>query len=79
MLLCPGVQDDWEAKAMRIEEIIDLQEIEDLQALANKSQTDALNRQSKQIKVKRAKLAADRAQQKSTKAQQKLRKVQAKP
>jgi hypothetical protein len=64
---------------MRIEEIIDLQEIEDLQALANKSQTDALNRQSKQIKVKRAKLAADRAQQKSTKAQQKLRKVQAKP
>ena len=64
---------------MRIEEIMDLQEIEDLQALANKSQTDALNRQSKQIKVKRAKLTADQAKQRSTKAEQKLRTVQAKP
>jgi hypothetical protein len=54
---------------MRIEEIVDLQ------SLADKSQTDALKRQSKQIKVKKAKLAADKAQRRVVATQQRLRKA----
>ena len=56
---------------MRIEEIMDLQSV------ANKTQTDALNNQAKQLKVKKAKLAADKARQQATKAQQRVQKVQA--
>ena len=61
---------------MRIEEIMD-----DTQAttVAHQAAMDALVRQTEQIKVKRAKLAADKAQQKATKAQQRLRKVQVRP
>ena len=73
MLLCPEVHDKREVISMRIEEIVDLQ------SLVNKSQTDALNNQAKQLKVKKAKLAADKARQQATKAQQRVQKVQTKP
>ena len=56
-----------------------IDEIADLQSIADKSQTDALNRQAKQIKIKKAKLSADQAQQKMTKTRERLRKVQASP
>ena len=60
---------------MRIEEIMD-----DTQATtAHQAAMDAWVRQTEQIKVKRAKLAADKATQRATKAQQRLRKVQVIP
>ena len=52
-----------------------INEIEDLQSLADKSQTDALKRQSKQIKVKKAKLAAEKAERRVVATQQRLRKA----
>ena len=62
---------------MRIEEIMD----DDTQAttVAHQAAMDALVRQTEQIKVKRAKLAADKAQQRANETQKRLRKVQSKP
>jgi hypothetical protein len=56
---------------MRIEEIVDTRTI------TNQSATDALKREAQQIRVKKAKLAADKSQQRAVKAQQRVRKVQA--
>ena len=59
---------------MRIEEIMD-----DTQATTvHKSAMDALVRQTEQIKVKKAKLAAANAKQRASEAQGRLRKVQLK-
>jgi hypothetical protein len=55
---------------MRIEEIVDTRTI------TNQSATDALKREAQQIRVKKAKLAADKSQQRAVKAQQRVRKVQ---